>query len=125
MIDPLSAFPPDVLIDPAAKNLLGRLSPGVRKLIGRLVEVMESSVREKSIPISKTELSVDHDPEDGTDKIEIRQWVRGPEERALEVWDHVGHEVDNWVNNLSDLDAEALTEHVTFAVYSDLDNAAA
>jgi hypothetical protein len=124
MLDPLSAFP-NVSVDPEARMLLARLSPGVRRLIGRLIEVMARAAEENAVPISKTDLSVDHDPEEATEKIEIRQWVRGPEERALEAWDKLGHAVDDWVNGLSDLDAEALTEHVTFVVYPSADHAAA
>ncbi len=125
MIDPISGFPQTVTIDPQTRQLLARLSPGVRRLIIRLVEVMERTARQNSAPITKTELSVDHDPEDATEKIEIRQWVRGPEQKALDVWDKIGSEVDQWVNSLSDMDEEALTEYVTFAVFSDVDDAAA
>ncbi len=125
MIDPLSGFPPNVTVDAPARHLLARLTPGVRRLISRLVEVMQRTANQSAVPISRTEISVDQDPEDGTEKIEIRQWVRGPEVKALDVWDRIGHEVEDWANGLSDLDAEALTEYVTFAVYADADDAAA
>ncbi len=125
MMDPIAGLPENVTADPHAKQLLARLSPGLRGLIVRLVEVMERTARQNSVSITKTELSVDHDPEDATEKIEIRQWVRAPEQKALDVWDKIGSEIYQWVNGLSDMDEEALTENVTFAVFSDVDDAAA
>ncbi len=125
MIDPLSGFPANAKIEPSAKQLLGRLSPQVPTMIRELLEVMERAARANSVPISKTELVANRDPEEGTERVEIRQWVRVPDDKIMDVWDKMGQEIDRWINALPDLEAEELTESVAFAVYSDANDVAA
>ncbi len=125
MIDPLSGIPANIDVQPSARKLLRELSPEVRTLIFRLLEVMERSARDYSIPIAKTELVTDQDPEEGTKRIEIRQWVGLSHEAAMDYWEKIGHSVDNWIVQLPDQAADQLAEWVSFAVYPKASDAAA
>lgn len=125
MLDPLSGIPANVDVQPSARQLLGKLSPSVRALIVELLEVMERSAVVNSVPITRTELVADRDPEEVTEKIEIRQWVRLPHEMAMDHWEAVGHEIDDCVNGLPDPAADQLAEWTSFAVYPEVNDAAA
>lgn len=125
MIDPRSAFPPYLTIDPSAKQLTGRLPVDVVALVGQLVKVMEHAAQVNSVPVTRTELVGNRDSEDSTERLEIRQWVHVPGEKAMGVWDKVGREIDYWVHGLHPVEADLVTEWTAFAVYSDVDDAAA
>ncbi len=125
MIDTLSGISADVDIQPAAKQLLRKLPANLRALLVELVEVMERSAREHSVPMARTELIDERDPEDGTEKIVLRQWVRMPHEAAMDYWAKMGHDIDAWASGLPEPAADQLGEWVAFAVYPQTNDAAA
>jgi hypothetical protein len=125
MIDPRYDFPGKVDVKPSARELLDRLSTRHRELLRELVGLMDESAKRHSVPVNRTEVVAHQDPEEHTERLEIRQWVRLPHERAMDHWAMVGRDIDDWVNSLPAIDAEAISEWTAFAVYPDRNDAAA
>lgn len=125
MIDPQSGIPESAEVHPSARRLLRRLPRDVRALLVDLLDVMEHSAEERSITVTRTEVVAHHDPEEGTEKLEVRQWVDLPRKRALEHWSEMGRRIEDWIDRQHEPSAELLMEWVAFTVYSDLDDAAA
>ncbi len=125
MIDPMSAIPANVDVQSAAKQLVRKLPANLRALLVELLGVMERSAQEHSVPMTRMELIAERDPEDGTEKIVLRQWVRMPHEAVMDYWAKMGRDIDSWASGLPEPAADQLGERVAFAVYPEATDAAA
>ena len=125
MIDPLSGIPANVDVQPDAKKLLRRVPASVRALLVEILDVMERSAQEYSAPVVRMELIAERDPEDGTEKVVVRQWVRTSHETAMDYWAKVGRDIDGWVRQLPEPAADQVGEWVAFVVHPEANDAAA
>lgn len=123
MIDPTkSKLPMDPSIHSSAYPLLtARMEPLLRGYLG----VIERYMRQHSIPMSKIEISGFEDPEEEDHQIVVALWIALPANEAMEQWHRAGRAIEDWVNELTDLEADAIAERIAMEVYSAVDDAAA
>lgn len=123
MIDPAkSKLPMDPIIHPSAyPPLTARLEPLLRGYLGAI----ERYVQHHSIPTSRVEISGFEDPEEGDQQVVVALWIGLPAKEAMEQWHRVGRAIEDWINTLSDPEADAIAEGIAMEVYSDVDDAAA
>jgi len=123
MIDPAkSKLPMDPSIHPSAYPLL---TAGMEPLLRSYLAVIGRYVQQHSIPIGRVEISGFEDPEEGDQQVVVALWIGLPATEAMGQWHEVGRAIEDWVNGLSDLEADAIAEGIAMEVYSDVDDAAA
>ncbi len=125
MLGPASRLPMVANLKPGARYVIGTADPALGHLLSRYLKLIEGFARREGITVTKTKVGAYHDPEENTDQLVVSQWVKLPEDATMDYWDHLGTEIENWVNTLDQNDADLVAEWIALEVRPDAADEAA
>ena len=116
MQEPTSQFPVGVHVGPGARQVIRTANPAVASLLRRYLQLIEGFARRERVAVLKTRVGAYHDPDEDSDQLLVSQRVKLPEEAAMDYWDRLGTEVENWVGQLDPEAAELVSEWIALEV---------
>jgi hypothetical protein len=87
---------PSVFFDPSALDLVS----GDATVLTRFIQFVSQDVTEEHIPANKIEVRGSADPEDDTNQILVRVWMRGSDSEIRQYHHDLGGRVDKWTAHL-------------------------
>jgi hypothetical protein len=110
----------DVVLDPAAAELMARH----QSLVSELITLVKSEAVRRGMESTGVRISRFDDPEEGDSELVISQAVTAGANEALAYWDCLGRTIEAWVKTLKDSDALVVLERIAVNVeWSDGDPA--
>ena len=100
-------------IDGSAEALL---TDALRPVVWNLIRFLGCEAEKYPTALRRFEVRGYTSPEEGTEQIIVRQWVKLPPLEALAYWDHLETPVEEWIATLPPADADLLAQRVTIEV---------
>ena len=101
-------------VHPVALPLLNDKS---KPVVDELADLMTRERIRCSIPNGRLEIAVHVDSDSGRKLIHIKQTVPTDAEQAMEYWDRLSAPIDQWVNSLSEDEADIVQNEIFMTVH--------
>lgn len=109
---------PSIFLDPSALSLL----TGDVTVLARFIQFISQDVLQEHIPASKIEIRGSVDPEDDTNQIIVRVWIRGLSDSEIRRYYHdFGGRVDSWTKHLPEAQRRHFHSRISFQARREAD----